>query len=59
MKEEEEKRFIRMLGSSLAAISGRFALRSPITGKLDPEQVFACTAFAMNFDNTPVLQTRT
>src|SRR5438477_269763 len=55
--EEEDKRFIRMLGSSLVAISGRFALRSPKTGELDPEQAFACTAFAMNFGKTPVLLT--
>lgn len=53
----QEKRFIRLLGSSLVAITGRFALRDPKTGQLGREQVFASTAFAMNFDNTPVLLT--
>jgi hypothetical protein len=57
MKDEEGKRFIQLLGSSLLAISCRFALRRPKTGELDREQAFACTAFAMNFDNTPVLLT--
>jgi hypothetical protein len=55
--EEQENRLMRTLSSSLVAISCRFALRGPTTGELAPEQAFACTAFAMNFGNTPVLLT--
>jgi hypothetical protein len=55
--DEEEMRFIRLLGSSLVAITGRFALHDPKTGDLEPEQAFACTTFAMSFNDTPVLLT--
>lgn len=53
---EQENHFVKLIGSSLVAITGRFALEDE-KGEIQPEQVFACTAFAMSFDGVPVLVT--